>query len=135
MSNFSNKFPQFIGFDSIFNAMDSMLEPVKKAQSNWPPYNVIKNDDGSYAIELAVAGFGKADIDVTVEGNKMTVRGNSSSSDSNYIYKGIADRSFERTFTLADSVVVKSGEVVNGMLKIMLDAQAEVSKAIRVAIK
>lgn len=132
----ANKFPQFVGFDDLFNQFDAMFDGSRKAvMPTWPPYNVKKNDDGSYTIELAVAGFSKTDIDVTVEGNKLTVKGESKTSDSNYIYKGIADRSFERTFTLADNVVVKGGEFTNGMLKIALETQAAISKALKLELK
>ena len=72
-------------------------------------------------IEIAVAGFGKQDIEVELQDGTLTVRGNVSSEEADYIYKGIAERAFTRQFTLADTVEVKNADLINGMLKIWLE--------------
>jgi molecular chaperone IbpA len=94
------------------------MMPIK-----YPPYNIKKVDENRYVIELAVAGFGKADIDIELQEGKLSIRGNCDSAESTeYLYKGIAERGFKREFTLADNVEVKSSSLANGMLKIWLEA-------------
>jgi molecular chaperone IbpA len=112
----------WVGFDNVFAELDRMSNEAWKKVPNWPPYNVRKLDDNHYAIELAVAGFGKSDIDITTKDNILVIKGNvNSDPESNYIHKGIAERAFERTFTLADSVTVQNASLVNGMLKVWLE--------------
>jgi molecular chaperone IbpA len=89
----------------------------------YPPYNIKKVDENRYVIELAVAGFGKADIDIELQEGKLSILGKCDSAESTeYLYKGIAERGFKREFTLADNVEVKSSSLANGMLKIWLEA-------------
>jgi molecular chaperone IbpA len=96
----------------------AQMMPIK-----YPPYNIKKVDENRYVIELAVAGFGKADIDIELQEGKLSIRGNCDSAESTeYLYKGIAERGFKREFTLADNVEVKSSSLANGMLKIWLEA-------------
>ena len=117
-------------FDKFFIGSDHLAKTLKQATdmvantitTNYPPYNVKKIDDNKYVIEMAVAGFGKQDIELTLEQNKLVIKGETKSdSDTNYIYKGIADRGFLRQFTLADNVVVDNAQLVNGMLKVWLE--------------
>jgi molecular chaperone IbpA len=94
------------------------MMPIK-----YPPYNIKKVDENRYVIELAVAGFGKADIDIELQEGKLSILGKCDSAESTeYLYKGIAERGFKREFTLADNVEVKSSSLANGMLKIWLEA-------------
>ena len=89
----------------------------------------MKTGDNSYTIELAVAGFGKHNLDIELANNTLIVKGGLSVDDMasetvnpvQYLWKGIADRYFTRSFTLADSVEVRNAELVNGMLKIFLE--------------
>jgi molecular chaperone IbpA len=114
----------WVGFDSLFSELDNLSREAYKKIPNWPPYNIRKIDDDHYSIEMAVAGFGKADIDITTKGNELVIKGNVDSDDSSnevFIHKGIAERAFVRSFTLADSVVVKNASLVNGMLRIWLE--------------
>jgi molecular chaperone IbpA len=87
----------------------------------YPPYNIKKVDENKYVIEMAVAGFGKQDLELELQDGTLTIKGNVSSEDADYIYKGIAERAFTRQFTLADTVEVKNADLINGMLKIWLE--------------
>lgn len=112
--------PLFIGFDGIFNK----LETLNKANtSNYPPYNLIKTGEDSYLIELAVAGFAEDDLDITVQDGILTIKGEVKSKDTEatYLHRAIATRNFVRTFTLADTIVVGSAQIFNGMLQIRLE--------------
>jgi len=81
---------------------------------------------------MAVAGFAKSDIEMTLEGNKLVIKAASKEDDSEeYLYKGIANRAFERTFTLADKVEIKDAEMMNGMLKIWLENMVKVQDAVK----
>lgn len=111
-----------VGFDDMFKRLRDMSESLPKIPS-YPPYNIKKIEDNKYVIEIAVAGFGQQDIEVEMNEDTLTVRGQIESKleEADYIFKGIADRSFKRSFTLADSVEVKNAELLNGMLKIWLE--------------
>jgi molecular chaperone IbpA len=104
-------------------------EAYAKAIPGYPPYNIVKTDENKYCIEMAVAGFGKNNLDIEVANGTLTIKGGWSMDDmanetvnpTSYIYKGIADRAFTRKFTLADTVEVKNAELINGMLKLWLE--------------
>lgn len=114
--------PFAIGFDRIANIMGEIQRQTVKAVT-YPPYNIRKTDDNIYVIEMAVAGFGKQDIEITLEENTLKVIGNvkNEADEKNYLFKGIAERPFTRAFTLADTVEIKNAELINGMLRIWLD--------------
>jgi len=119
--------PFSVGFDKTFKALASQLDGIGKALPGYPPYNIKKVDENKYVIEMAVAGFAKTDLEVTLDGGKLTITGKTKdASDLDnanvfYFYKGIAERAFSRTFTLADSVEIKNAEMVNGILKVWLE--------------
>jgi molecular chaperone IbpA len=111
--------PFFVGFDRIFDRVNaaSKLTTVQK----YPPYNIVKTDENTYLIELAVAGFGPDDVDIELHDGVLAISGKvESTSDDNYIYKGIANRSFERRFTLADTVEVEGVDLHQGILTVKL---------------
>ena len=118
-------------FDKYFVGADKLIENFAKAQQmfansipGYPPYNIVKVDDNKYIIEMAVAGFGKQNLDIEIQDKVLTIKGNVTTSDENpasYVYKGIADRAFTRKFTLADTVEIKDAELINGMLKVWLE--------------
>jgi molecular chaperone IbpA len=116
----SNIYKNAIGFDTIFDRLREASEALPKIPS-YPPYNIKKIDDEHFVIEMAVAGFGKADLDIELKDDTLTISGSHEADDKNYIYQGIANRAFTRKFTLADTVVVKNAELVNGLLKIALE--------------
>ncbi len=109
-----------IGFDAIIKRLAEASEYVPKMPA-FPPYNIKKIDEEHYVIEIALAGFGKQNLDIELKEDVLTVSGKIEGDGEDYIYKGIADRAFTRKFVLADSVVVKNAELVNGLLKIALE--------------
>jgi molecular chaperone IbpA len=113
----------FIGFDEQFNQMQKLHDDLTKNIPNYPPYNIKRIRDNHYTIEIAVAGFGQQDIDIEMNDGKLVVRGNinSESEEDNFLFKGIANRAFTRTFALNDEIEVKDAEIFNGMLKIALE--------------
>jgi molecular chaperone IbpA len=111
----------FVGFDDTYNRLTKMHDDMTKYVPNYPPYNIKKVEDNKYVIELAVAGFAKQDIEVELEDNKMTVKGVSQDDTDNFIFKGIANRAFTRTFMLDEQIVIKDAAMLNGMLKIALE--------------
>lgn len=111
-----------VGFDQVLKRMNTIADALPKIPS-YPPYNIRKVDENKYVIEIAVAGFGKQDIEIEMHDGVLTIKGNNSvdQSTEDYIFKGIADRAFTRQFTLADSVEVKNADLINGLLKIWLE--------------
>jgi len=115
----------FVGYDGMLKKMQEASESLAKSIPNYPPYNIVKVNDNKYVIEMAVAGFGKHNLDVEIQDGTLTIHGftNTDGNESidNYLYKGIADRSFIRKFSIADTVEIKNAELLNGMLKIWLE--------------
>ena len=112
--------PLFVGFDRILDRMNAGAK-IANVQK-YPPYNIVKTDENNYLIELAIAGFGPDDIDIELHDGVLTITGNvETSSEDKYVYKGIANRSFERRFTLADTVKVDSVDLHQGILTIKLE--------------
>lgn len=127
----------FVGFDDQFNRLQKLHDDITKNIPNYPPYNIRKVDDTHYTIEMAVAGFGQNEIDIEIDGGKLVVKGNvSQESEDNFLFKGIANRAFTRTFALNDQVEVKDAELFNGMLKIALERLIpEAQKPKKVTVK
>jgi molecular chaperone IbpA len=110
-----------VGFDRMF---DRLFDEVNVSATNYPPYNIIKSDDTNYSIEIAVAGFSKDDIEIETKENTLTIKSLSrpeGDDDKNYLHKGISNRAFKRSFTIADDVVVKGASYENGMLTVSLE--------------
>lgn len=125
----------FVGFEDQLNHMVKLQHDFSKNVPNFPPYNIRKISENKYAIELAVAGFAESDIEVTIDGNKLVITGKTTEDkESDFVFKGIANRAFTRTFALADKIEVQSAEMINGMLKIALDKAAEISTVKKIAI-
>jgi molecular chaperone IbpA len=116
----NNLYKNAIGFETIFDRLREASEALPKIPA-YPPYNIKKVDDEHFVIEMAVAGFGKTDLDIELKDDTLTVTGKHDATNNDYIYQGIANRAFTRQFTLADTVVVKNAELVNGLLKIALE--------------
>lgn len=112
--------PFFIGFDNTLEKLYNKTLSVGTAQ-NYPPYNIIKNGDDHYVIELAIAGFSKDDIEIVTKGDSLTIIGKLKEyNEKVYLHKGISSRNFERKFTLADTVEVLEADIQDGMLLIRL---------------
>ncbi len=107
-----------VGFDRIFN--DRFFET---RTNNYPPYNIVKYGENQYGIEVAVAGFDKAEITVEVDQDQLTVKGEKTKdgTEVEYLHRGLAARDFEQTFTLAEYMNVVGAEVKDGMLKIEIE--------------
>jgi molecular chaperone IbpA len=115
-----------VGFDRYFN---NQLQ-----NSNYPPHNIVKYSDDTYAIEVAVAGFSKEEVTVEVDQDQLTIRGiknrpNTETGQVEYLHRGLAARDFEQTFTLAEYMEVRGAKVDNGMLQI--DIQRIVPEALK----
>jgi len=118
--------PFSVGFDSIFDEFDRMLESSERYSSNYPPYNINKLNDNDYKIEVALAGYSKDDIELELKENNLTVRNKSkekviNGENNGMIHKGISTRQFERSFTLSEDIKVKSAELNNGLLNVSLE--------------
>jgi molecular chaperone IbpA len=128
----------FVGFDDQVARMQKLHDDVTKHIPNYPPYNIRKNGENSYTIEMAVAGFAQNEIDIEIDGGKLVVKGNVASADTedNFLFKGIANRAFTRAFAIDDQFEVKDAELFNGMLKIALDRLVpEAQKPKKVPVK
>ena len=111
-----------VGFDRLFDMLEN--SNMSQAQENYPPFDLIKLGDNDYRIELAVAGFRPDEIDITAQQNVLIVSGKkkdeSDETGRDFIYRGIATRSFERRFALADHIQVKGADLKDGLLSIEL---------------
>ena len=107
-----------IGFDRLAQMLDTINVDVPPS---YPPYNIEKLEDNKYGITMAVSGFDESDLNIDVKENILSVKGDISKDDEKeYLHKGIATRSFERSFRLADYVEVESANLSNGLLNIIL---------------
>jgi molecular chaperone IbpA len=111
-----------VGFDRLFDMLENSA--LGQPQENYPPFDLIKDGDNEYRIELAVAGFKPEELDITAQQNVLIVTGRkqdeSEEKGSNYVYRGIATRSFERRFALADHIKVTGADIKDGLLSISL---------------
>lgn len=110
-----------VGFDRLGALLDSALRSDQG--SSFPPYNIEVTGEDRYAITLAVAGFQQADLDIQVEGGLLSIRGKKAENDREerrYLHQGIATRTFERKFSLADHVQVTGADLNNGLLRVNL---------------
>ena len=109
-----------VGFDRLAAQLDAAAN--NEAASGYPPYNIERTDENSYRIEIAVAGFKSDELGIEVKENLLTVTGRKPANDEakQYLHRGLAARNFERKFQLADYVIVKGADLVNGLLSIEL---------------
>jgi molecular chaperone IbpA len=126
--DFSPLFRSSIGFDRMLDALQaaSRIETI----DNWPPYDIVKTGEDDYRIAMAVAGFSQDELTMTQEQNLLVVSGQKSNAgDVQYLHRGIAGRSFQRRFELADDVKVVGADLVNGLLTI--DLKREIPEAMK----
>ena len=110
-----------VGFDTMFDQMERRF--ANSVSNNYPPHNIIKLDENEYAIQLAVTGFDKTEISVTVENNVLIVKGESQTTDyapEQYLHRSLATRDFVKEFPLAEHIEVVGAETKNGMLTVKL---------------
>lgn len=114
------KDPFFIGFNRELDRLSNVHQAA--VRQTYPPYDVLKLDEDAYQVSIAVAGFTKNDIEVSVEDNTLIVKGEIVEvTDGEYLHKGIASRKFTRTFALGEYMEVASAEIKDGMLHILVD--------------
>lgn len=120
-----------VGFDRLADLLDAAANV--EAGQGYPPYNIEQINENTYRVELAIAGFGKDDLDLEVRENVLTVTGRKNQGEEddgrNFVHRGIAERAFERRFHLADHVFVKDADLVDGLLVIQL--QREIPEALK----
>jgi molecular chaperone IbpA len=110
-----------VGFDSLASMLDQVADLDNEATS-YPPYNIERLTENEYRITMAVAGFGKEDVEIEVKENTLSIRGEKKEADTErtFLHRGIASRAFERRFQLADHVEVRDADVKDGLLSVAL---------------
>ena len=129
LSIFNRLRPVSVGFDSIFDHFGSMFDDnfIDDIQPSYPPYNIVKSGKNTYDIEIALAGFNKKDINVSVENGMLTIetkkedKTSDKDEDGEVLHKGISKRMFKRSFTIANDVKVKGAELKDGLLKVSME--------------
>lgn len=111
-----------VGFDRMFDNFETRF--ANQLNTNYPPYNVIKTDENTYFVELAIAGFKKDEVQIEVENDALTVKGErvrEETDTTQYLHRGLSHRNFERKFQLAEHMVVKGAVIQDGILTIRLE--------------
>ena len=130
--DFAPLYRSTVGFDRMFSMLDQ-FEGVEDSGSNYPPYNIERTGENAYRISVAVAGFTDADLSIDTNENRLTIRGERQTNDEektrDVLYQGIAARTFERSFQLADHVEVKGASLENGLLHV--DLVREIPEAMK----
>ena len=145
LSIFNNLRPITVGFDNMFDHFEHLMDDGfyrNGLTANFPPYNIVKTGKETYDVELALAGFNKKDIEVQYEDNLLTVKSKKSEKvdktdeDGNIIHRGISQRFFSKSFTIANDVEVKGAELKDGLLTVALERIIpEAKKAKTIEIK
>jgi len=123
MTRFATLYPQFVGFDQLFNELERLVEGSHQTRNtSFPPHNIIKVDDNRYIVEMAVAGFGEDEVSVEIQDGTLIVKGEKSDkTEVNYVYRGIGTRSFTKSIRLNDTIEVRGAQFKDGILKIGLE--------------
>ena len=123
MTRFTTLYPQFVGFDNLFNELERLVEgTAPQRNTSFPPHNIIKVDDNKYVVEMAVAGFGQDEVDVEIQDGTLIVKGEKKDqTEVEYLYRGIATRSFTKSIRLSESIEVRGAQFKDGILKIALE--------------
>jgi molecular chaperone IbpA len=135
--------PFTVGMDRMFRDLEQFSNTYTASSTGYPPYNIEQIDEGKWVISMAIAGFGEDDIEVSQKERNLTVKGKIEGKDDektcvdHFVHRGIANRSFERTFRLGEHVLVKDAILKNGMLTIDLEQEipeAEKPKVIPITV-
>ena len=123
MTRFTALYPQFVGFDNIFNELERLVDGTSPTRNtSFPPHNIIKLDDNKYVVEMAVAGFGQDEVDVEIHDGTLIVKGEKKDqTEVDYLYRGIATRSFTKSIRLSESIEVRGAQFKDGILRIALE--------------
>ena len=120
--NFDPFFSRTIGFERIFERLNHIAQENMGATNSYPPYNINRHSDGKFDIEIAVAGFTEEELDVEYKDSSLTIQGKKEAKETdNYLYKGIANRSFRRLFHLEDYTEPTGASIKDGLLTIHLE--------------
>jgi molecular chaperone IbpA len=113
-----------VGFDSLVSMLDQVASFDNEADT-YPPYNIERLTENEYRITMAVAGFGKQDVEIEVKENTLSIRGEKKEADKErtFLHRGIASRAFERRFRLADHVEVRGADIKDGLLSVDLERE------------
>ena len=137
ISIFNQLRPLSVGFDDLFDHFESMFDgPSLSVGSNYPPYNIVKTSDNKFDVEVALAGFNKKDINVSVENGMLTIESkedekSKDDKDGEVLHKGISKRYFKRSFTIADDVEVNGAELKDGLLRVSMEKIVPESKKLK----
>ena len=118
--NFNQLTPYAVGYDKVFDNLSRYVDN-SVTSTGFPPYNIRKEGDYHYVIEMALAGFSKEDIEIEVADGTLSIRSDKKDDASDNLYRGISFRKFNRKFTLSDDIVVNDAALDNGMLTINLE--------------
>ena len=120
--NFNQLTPYAVGFDRVFDNLSRYVDN-NATSTGYPPYNIRKEGDYNYVIEMALAGFAREDLEIEVADGVLTIRSVKEKSDDDVsnIYRGISYRKFVRKFTIADDIVVNGAKMENGRLSVDLE--------------
>ena len=128
ISIFNQLRPLSVGFDDVFDHFESMFDGRSlSVGSNYPPYNIVKTGDNKFNVEVALAGFNKKDINISVENGLLTIESvkdkdtKEVEDNDGVLFKGISKRMFKKTFTIADDVEVKGAELKDGLLRVSME--------------
>lgn len=112
-----------IGFDTMFDQLERRF--ANQVSNNYPPHNIIRTGENTYLIEVAVAGFAKNEVAVSLEDNELTIKGEKAEIDETaeiqYLHRGLASRNFTRVFPLAEHIKVQGAEIKDGILTVKLE--------------
>jgi molecular chaperone IbpA len=130
--DFAPLYRSTVGFDRMFSMLDQ-LGGAEGSVPSYPPYNIDRSGENGFRISVAVAGFTDADLSIETKENRLTIRGEKQTNDEaktgDVLYKGIAERTFERSFQLADHVQVKGASLESGLLHV--DLVREIPEAMK----
>ena len=141
LSIFNKLRPVSVGFDSIFDHFENMWDDdffnLPSVSNNYPPYNIVKSGNNKYDVEVALAGFNKKDINVNVGDGMLTIESKKedkiSDEDENgeVLHKGISQRYFKRSFSVADDVEVKGAKLENGLLRVSMERKVPEARKLK----
>ena len=142
LSIFNKLRPVSVGFDSIFDHFENMWDDdffdLPSVTTNYPPYNIVKSGNNKYDVEVALAGFNKKDINVNVGDGMLTIESKKedkiSDEDENgeVLHKGISQRYFKRSFSVADDVEVKGAKLENGLLRVSMERKIPEARKLKI---
>ena len=108
---------QFVGFDTLFEELNAVAD---RKESNYPAYNIVKDDEEHYRVEVALAGFSEDEINIQTEKGILTIEAKKAEESGNYIHQGIAKRAFSKMFRLAEYMKVDNAQLIDGILTVFL---------------